>query len=204
MTVITKEEILKGLTDVPLALIALILGILLIRKAHVRQEWKYLFCILFPSAVLGVIVHTFSIHGTLYIIIWLVLNVLMFELIRTFAHLMKNYVEKNQEEEKKITYVYEGILLIASEILVFIKPDKSIYLFVIFSVICIIRIFVVMFTEGGISTKITIMMMVFLLALILQALKARFPAGVAIAHLLVCINLFVLYEMALEGETHDE
>ena len=188
-------EMLKGLSDVPIALISFVFGLLLLKK---KKEWSSLFLLIAVSAVLGAVVHTFDFPRAWNRAIWIVLYIFLYELIRRFAHLMVCYVSGKTDKERTPVYILEAVLYAVTLIFMFCVDINDIYVFVVFAAVMLVRVACAFVRFRPVPFKAGLLMAVLIFPLALQALEAVIPYAVLIEHMILAAALFIAYLMARE------
>lgn len=188
-------ELLKGLSDIPIAIIALIFGILLWKK---KKQWASLFLLISVSAVFGAVVHSIDFPRGWNRAIWIVLYIFLYELIRRFAYLMVCYVSGKQSAERSCVYIIEAVLYAVTLVFMFTLDINDIYVFVVFAVIMLIRVLIALIKCRPVPFKARLLMIVLLFPLALQALEAAIPYAVLIEHVILAAALCIAFVMAKE------
>lgn len=188
-------EMLKGLSDIPIALIALVFGVLLRKK---NKEWSSLFLLITVSAVLGAVVHTFDFPRVWNRVIWIVLYIFLYELIRRFAHLMVCYISGRAERERTLVYILEALLYGVTVVFMFAVSINDIYILVLFALIMLVRVVTSMVKFAPALFKARLLMAVLLFPLVLQALEEVIPYAVLIEHIILAAALCIAFSMAKE------
>ena len=188
-------EMLKGLSDIPIALISFVFGLLLWKK---RKEWSLLFLLIAVSAVLGAVVHTFDFPRAWNRVIWIVLYIFLYELIRRFAHLMVCYVSGKAERERTPVYILEAVLYAVTLVFMFCVDINDIYVFVVFAAVMLVRVACASVRFRPVPFKAGLLMAVLIFPLALQALEAVIPYAVLIEHIILAASLCIAFVMARE------
>ena len=189
-------ELMKGLTDLPIALLSALFGVLLIRKGS-EKKWSSLFFLLCAAAALGASVHCFILPEPYISMIWAVEYILLFASVRRFAALLIGYAENAKQPERAAIFAAEGALYLGAVILRFCGSRFDIYLFVIFAALCFFRVGVCLLKNRPVSKIVRVLIAFLLAALLAQALKTVIPGGVVIGHGMIAAALFVIYRLAL-------
>jgi len=177
------HEVMKGATDLPIALIALLIGLLLRKKRS--KDWGLLFQLVAVSGLLGAAVHMFALPMLGLQLTWMLLYILLFESIRRFSLLMAGYLSKTQIREKTAVYWTEGILFLAAAVTLFLHQGKDIYFLVVFMVIMVTRIIISLFRTGFASKKANALIVIVLVPVVLQAVAELLSAAVVMEHLCI-------------------
>jgi len=194
----TSHELLKGLTDLPLAIAALLLYILADRKHAVRREWRWVFLLLSLSAAMGVAAHCFILPQRMNDILWLVLFAVMFELVRAFSHSVVNHLRREDRRELLFVRILELVFYLLADAITLTVHAHGIYSFVFFCALLIVRMFVCALRCSELPRRILRIIGVLFAGLVMQAIKSVFPLGVTIGHLIVLIALIMVYKLACD------
>ena len=191
----TAEELWKGFTDVPIALLAVLFGLLLRRK----KGWREMFFLLAVTALLGTAVHVLVIPEPLHSVLWSVEFALLFALIALFAHRMEVYLTQKPVKEPK-DVLFSGLALwVCAVILRFTYPNLDIYMLVPFAVGLMIRMILCFARQEKKPRLMKLLLPVLLAALAAQALKDVIPYGVVLVHAFIAAALFLVYRMGRES-----
>ena len=189
-------EAMKGFTDLPIALLALLFGILQMRKE--KKEWGTLFLLIAVSGLMGAAVHIFALPRRALQLLWLVLYVLLFEDIRRFAMLMIAYISGIDGKERRIVWIAEGSLYAGAAVLLFAREGWDIYLLVVFMAFMFCRIVACLVRRGFSPAKATGLMAMLLVPILLQALAAVVSFAVVVEHIVVAAAEFVAHSIGQE------
>ena len=199
MISVSLYELLKGLSDIPLAVLAVVFCVILFKNRAVRKGWPVMFIFLAVSAVMGTALHCFSIAEPRNSRLWAILLALMFESVRQFSFLMVSNMEPAFCSEKRSVQSAEAIILIIAVWLEFSSSRKGIFAFVAFSMLMLARIFIRMIKFPH-SSKINVIFILLFSGALLQSFRDVIPGAVVIAHLLVAAALFFIFRLAAEEE----
>ena len=188
-------ECLKGLTDVPLAVIALILGIILRCNTAVRRGWSDLLFLIALSALLGIAVHTFAIPRPYLSILWLVLYPALFELVRLFSQLIMECVSGDRMKEKCLVRMIELVLCTVAVVLNFMANEADIFVFALFCFMLLFRMLACILRCKGAPGRVTVLLILLTVSLLLLALKYVIPNSVPMSHIICTVSLFIIYCM---------
>ena len=186
-------EVMKGVTDIPIALLAFWIGILLLKKE--KKEWGGVFLLVAVSGLMGTAVHVFSLPDICRKLLWVVLYVLLFEDIRRFTKLMIAYISGSGEKERRVVWHVEGILYVCAVIVLLVRGRGDIYLLVVFMAAMFWRIIVCLGRSGFSPAKATGLMAMLFVPILLQALDQIIPCAVVIEHIVLAAALFVAYHI---------
>ena len=191
-------ESLKGFTDIPIALFALVLGIISAVKFGCKYRWSVLFYIISVSAVFGTVVHAISMKPILLDILWVVLYILLYEAIRRFSHILTDYITGKQSSENRCIVTYEAVLYAVTVVLMFVANVNEIIVFVIFSATMFIRVIVCLFRSKDIPSKAYVLLAVLIFPLLLQAFENLIPYAVVIEHIILLFGMAIAYLICKE------
>lgn len=190
------NEILKSLTDVPIAIVALVLGIYAGRNR--KKEYEYFFLLITAAAIIGTVAHATDLPLGIYRVVWVILYLLLFEIVFRFSSIFCLYIDNSREYPKKQFRILELILFVCASITVVIIDRYDIYFFVIFDVICLTFLIMRMVKAKKLKPKVKIILLLAAIALILQGLTDLIPYVVAVAHIVVAVVLIILYSLSDE------
>lgn len=200
MTLNTTPEILKGVTDLPIAALALIFGLLLAKK-DVGKGWRNLFFLIAVAGVLGAFAHIFDYSPLIYEILWTILYILLFELIRRFAGLMVCYIIGEDRGEMPLVFILEGVIFAVTVLCLFLAPFNEIYIFVVFATIMFLRL-IVCLVRCQRRPRLAVILIVSLSApLAAQILEDVLPYAIVIEHILIAAVMFLAYRIGAEAKT---
>lgn len=192
--------ILMGLTDLPIAAVAVAFGILLQRRHGGAGGWAKWYFLIGISAVLGATVHIFAWNKTAKNIIWVGLYILLFEAVRRVGLLFRNGMLGKKHREQLWIYLTEVIFYGVTVIGLFKFPFNEIYIFALFAVIIFARLFDAYRTAEKVSFSFKVVFALTAVAIILQ-LFTGFGAGfVAAEHIVLAAALIVTYGIAARAE----
>ena len=187
------EELWKGLSDLPIALLAIVFGCLLLRRK--ARAWSAIFFLAAISALFGAAVHSFAIPEPYLSILWCGLYVLLFELIRSFTHRLIGCITGQKERERRIVRVIETALYLAAVLCLFLWKNADIYMLVLFAVLMTVRVVACLLRHPGMPRRVKLLMFTLLAALLFQALKTMIPYGVVLGHVMIAIAECVAYRV---------
>ncbi len=185
-------EMLKGLTDIPLALAACLFGILLTRR-KAGGKWAALFFLISVSAVLGTAVHVFAMPQAVWTVVWMILYVLLFEAIRRFGQLMTAYITGQKRQEYRAVRITEIALYLFTVSGMFFLPFNEILVFVFFAVLQFARIMIALIRYPQAPADAKRLPVFVVLPLVIQALSGVIPYAVVMVHILLIAALFAVY-----------
>lgn len=193
-------ELYKGLSNIPISLIAFFFGLKLMKRTSAHTEGCRVFMLSAGASVMGVILHCFRIKSPVFEILWIILYILLFEDARLFTEL----ILKTAGEDKPFcgfkSLIPEIVLLLASAIWVLFDPEGDIIPLTVFAFICIIRIAAGFIKNRTLPRPVLIMLCVLLAAILALALKNILPGAIVICHFLLAAVLYLLYCIAAAAE----
>ena len=185
------SEVMKGITDLPLALLAVAFGLLLRKKE--KNGWATLFFLVAAAALMGAAVHIIRIRKPYLQLLWVILYALLFESIRRFSLLTVTHISDCPTEEQTAVWAAEAVLYLGSVLLLFLADGRDIYLFVVFMAVMFCRIVVCLIRYGFRPAKVTGLMSLLLVPIVLQALAALIPFAVVAEHMILAVAQVVTY-----------
>ncbi len=191
------HEALKGFTDMPIALICILFGVLSGRIRAKKYASLY-FCIA-PAAVLGAVVHIFRMPPTARDIVWVVLYPLLYESVRRFTMLFTAYITGREKPESRVVLLTEAVLCLLSIGLMLFLHRYDMLVFLGFGALCVIRIAAAVIASRRLPWKAGIMLAGVPIPLLLQAFSERIPYAVVYEHIAITALLFVVYLMARDS-----
>lgn len=191
-------EMLKGLTDIPLALLSAVFCIILMKKQ--KKSWSVLFLLIFVSAFLGTAVHVFSMSFALYCIVWIILYALLFESIRIFTTLMVGYISGIKAKKNTVVFVIEAVLYAAAVVMLFIPDIYDIYALVAFMIIMLARVFICVINSKRIPRYAIPLSIFLILPVCLQALAEFIPYAVVMEHCSLIAALIIAFRISLSDK----
>ncbi len=191
-------EALKGFTDVPIALVALVLGIL--SKRNQRKEWGDLFLLIFLTAILGTAAHAFALSEALWRAIWVVVFAGMFEIDFMFTKLFSRYVNSSILFNEKRFRLMQIVFCLAAVIAVAGFGHKEMLIYVVYSFCCLAFLAKCFIRTRNVPKKATFFVSLLPVLLLLQAFNAVIPYAVVIEHIVLTVILFVLYSISIDKQ----
>ncbi len=185
---------LKGLTDLPITLIAFIFAILLVKKTD--KQWTILFFLIAVGGLLGTVVHTFALPVLINRLIWIVLYLILLEIVRRFALIMVWCASGEKQKERISVYVAECIMYAVTLILLFRDSIDSIYVFVVFAALIFVKMAVAMLKFRRTTLKVNLFVVGLLVPLLLQAVSDFLPYAVVYEHIAIVVEMFVAFSLA--------
>ena len=187
------EELWKGLSDLPIALLAVVFGCLLLRRK--ARAWSAIFFLVAVSALFGAAVHSFAIPAPYLTVLWCGLYVLLFELIRSFTHRLTGCITGRRERERRAVRVIEAALYLAAVLCLLLWDGADIYMLVLFAVLMTVRVAICLIRHPGAPRRVKLLMLTLLAALLFQALKTVIPYGVVLGHVMIAVAECVAYRV---------
>lgn len=197
ITFTETEELWKGLTDLPIALLAFVFYGLFFRYKNERgAAWRLVFLLLGIAGTLGASVHIFVMNRIVWDILWIILYVFLYETVRRFLALMAGIVTLGRHlnaGETRFILILEAVLFLGSAVLVVLDGMADIYLFVFFSLLAIAPVVWGSFTGAGTNRTVKTLVILLTLAAVSQIVKELIPYGVVIGHTLILASLTFVY-----------
>lgn len=187
-------EVIKGFTDVPLALVTLVFGIL--SKRNNRKEWGDLFLLIFLTASLGAVAHAFELPKVLWRSMWAVIFAGLFEIVFKFTKLFSRYVNSSINFNEKTFRCLQVILCFAAIIAVAGFGYKEMLIFVVYSFCNIVFLARCLIRRSNVPKKATFFVSLLSVVLLMQAFSTMIPYAVDIEHIVLTMILFVLYSIS--------
>jgi len=187
------EELWKGLSDLPITLLAIVFGCLLLRRQ--ARAWSGMFFLTAVSALFGATVHGIAIPQFCLSVLWCGLYMLLFELIRRFALLITDCITGKREREQRPVLVLEAGLYLAAVLCLFLWKSADIYMLVLFAALLVVRIAFCLIRHPGAPRRVKILMLTLLAALLFQGLKTVIPYGVVLGHVTIAAAECVAYRI---------
>lgn len=196
----TPEEMWKGLSNIPIALLALICAVLLLCRKGVKNEWIAVCFLGTFCSIMGITVHTFLIDKPLIQFLWMFLYILLFELTRIFSHRLVCFIANNDEKEKIPVIIIEAVLYAAAAVLLFVWNGKDIFMLVVFAFLEILRIVVCLIKHPKAPLSVKLLLADMALSMVFLALEDFIPYAVVFCHLLIAAALFIYYVIAIKDK----
>ena len=189
------EETLKGLTDLPISLAALVIALLLRKEKITKPEqrlWGLFALILAYSAFLGAAVHTLDLGEGFRKAVWVILFPGLYALGCTMYLILTRAMPNGSRSVRPWLLIPAAVGLLASEILMLLGNDADILVFVAFGVLAVVPAFVRIFRRGFGWKHLGAMMLLLLAAALCQVLSFVSPYLVAVEHVFM-LAAFVFY-----------
>ena len=196
MQISSAIEFYKGITDIPLVLVAGFFAIFL-KKFDDKKNWSSFFMTLAGVAFIGAVVHIFTMDDLYHKIIWAVLYILLYEVIRNLVVVIGEYITGQAWRYPKLMWIAEAVFVFFSLGFLFTNSKYDIYVFVAF---CVINLAWVIYFVGKnkLTTKFILFIAACIVSVALQLLKEIVPYAVAIEHITMLVATCVLFSMALD------
>ena len=189
-------EALKGFTDIPLAILSLIFGIILVKKR--RTGWGILFLTVAVAAVMGTVAHAVAIPTVALNLLWTVLYVFLYEAIRRFGCLTVALITGESRPEPRVIFCAEGILYILTLLWMWLGwPLNDILVLVVFMVMIFVRVTVCIVRTRHVPRSLCLLMGILLIPILLQMFESVIPYAVVAEHTLLALSLCVAFAIAL-------
>ena len=195
----TFLEAVIGLTDLPIAVSAIIFSILSLKNGN--KGWGAVFFFTGISAIIGTVAHTFTFPSAVYRIIWTVLYLLLFESVRRFAVIMIGYVRKPFVFGKYIMAA-EAILYIVCLFFLYAVEKYDILILVVFSALCLGSLVYNLVRYKYRNKYIYLIFGLLVLAVLLQILAGKLRFLIVLEHLSLFAALFAVYLMSRESRNN--
>lgn len=190
------QEAIKGFTDLPIAVVALIFSVMLKRKG--KESFAELFGLTALSAVAGALVHIFKFTSTAKNLIWIGLYLALFEAIRRFAYLMSNYIKAEQKPEKIFFYSLEGVLYLLAVVLMLFAGKFDMACLLVFGAVNVLRILISAVKSKRMPLKVVMLLVFAVFGIAFQFSSGTLPFAVVYEHALIFAMLFTVYLIAKE------
>lgn len=192
------NEALKGFSDIPISVISFVFFLLLSKKEN--RSWKNIFLLVSLSSFIGALVHIINFGNLIKNIIWIVLYVLLFELVRRFSLQFISFIKGKNEREKTIIYVFEIVFYVVAAIGLFFYPKYDILAFVAFSFIVFLKVLICFITIKKVPSDAKLLIILLLFPIVLQIFSRIIPFAVLTEHLIIAAALFIAYKIAKKQE----
>jgi len=194
------EEILKSITDLPIAIVCLIFAIILLRAKSDKKGWGIFFALTFVSAALGAVVHAIEPYTGLYKVLWAIEYLFIYESIRWFGILLVAYAKREDYHNIRNMMIVEIWCFLFSVILMLYGNSLDIYFVVVFGLIVLLWLVIEMYKNERFNIKLIIICFCALMAGTFQALKNTMTYGVVIGHVFIVAAVVVLYLFITDSE----
>ncbi|MCQ2551927.1 MAG: hypothetical protein MJ148_01060 [Clostridia bacterium] len=195
------QELLTGLTDIPIAILSLIFTILLARKTSRNFDGYMTFALICFSSILGTIAHTTNLTGAAYKWLWAVLFVFLFESIRWGSFLIMSGIDPGVRKHTTKAIIVEAWLYLFALILILTNKPRPYYLYflVAFAVVMVVWTIVLIVKSKKYTKYHIIMLASGAIAALFQALTEVVPYAESIEHIFIMIAMAALYLIAKEN-----
>lgn len=188
-------ELIKGVSDLPVSLLALVLGYLLRERG--QNRWALVFFLAGIGAAMGAFVHAVPLELKVFRTVWLMLYSLLYGTVLLFRLRVLN------EPPKGYLYILGALLWLVTVILLLRGSGWDIYVFALFAAVVLIPVFFRIFAQPDASPYLKRMLIAAAPALAFQALKAVIPYGVVLGHVCLMVALIFAYCVAAqESDTY--
>ena len=195
-------ESVKGFTDLPIALVAAVFGILTLKKSN--KNWGIFFLLIAVAGLLGAIAHIISFSQTCKNIIWTVLYILLFECIRRASLLFANYIKQKGEKEKPFLFSAEAVCYLAALCLMFFVGDYDIYILCVFAAISLARTAIPFFRVKTLPRFSVAFVGLLVPPVLFQIFSKAIPYAVVYEHIFILAELFLAYQISSESKTQND
>lgn len=186
-------EALKGFTDLPIAVLSLIFGLLTAKK---NKNGAILFFLISFAAFLGTAVHVIDFSPFINKAIWVILYPLLFEAVRRASLFISSFVKGKKQSENKIIFAVELPLLAAAIIIMYLIDDYDMLVFGAFALICLLRCAGSFLGVKKIPRPAIFLVILLIFPIILQAFSKVIPYAVVFEHIVIAFLLYTVYKMA--------
>lgn len=191
------SELLIGLTDLPIALFSILLGMMLKKKN--QKEWSSVFLLIGIAGILGATAHSLNLQKLPTIVIWCFLYPCLFESVRRYVLCFSSRLQSKKEAELPFVFVAEIICFVgALGTLVFcFEKNIDILFLVAFAAVEFVRLLLCLFRTKPLSKSALLLLILLLVPLSLQAFSAFIPYSVVAEHIFLAVELFLCARFAL-------
>lgn len=188
-------EMLKGISDLPIAALAAVLAFLL-PGGRAAREWRALLLMVSVSALFGAAVHVFAVPEQVLSFAWTALYILLFELVYVFCRLILRCIDRKGFRRPRAVRAVQTGLYLASAVCLFAAPGADIYVFVLFAAMLFAVVVFRLLRAEHPPRSVIALLLILLAALLCQGLKSVIPYGVVWGHVFIAAALFVLFFIA--------
>lgn len=190
------NQVLTGLTDIPVAAAAFILAFLVKKKNKVR--YSVLFFHTGAAAITGFTVHTFLFSQTVTALIWVFLYPVIFEAVFEFVLLYAPYFYSGSDPHAVLFRIIQIVCCVCAAAAVAFFGKYDMFFLIIFSLFCLAYIAGCIIRSKKPSGKTVSLTLLVTFILILQAASGIIPFATAAEHFLVIAVMIILYFVSLE------
>ena len=187
-------ELLKGLTDLPLALLAAAFALSLHGKR--RTAWARLFWEICAAALLGVAAHSFALPPAAHLALWLVLYALLFACVCGFDARLSTVILGGAPAGRAMRCAALCGYL-AAAVTLLLRCGWDIYFLVAYAAAAFCRLFVCLARRHFRPCAVLWLLLLLLAPIALQAAAAVLPFAVVAEHLVLLAALCFVYRIAL-------
>lgn len=187
-------EALKGFTDIPSAVVALVLGLLALRRRD--REGAALFLIIAAGGFLGSAVHIFELPELIRRIVWVFLHMALFEAVLRFTLLFNSFLSGGRKSRAKQFRFLEVVLYFGAVAAVLACGRRDMLFFIAFSAVCMVQLIICMIKADKKPKRALVLITFIPLLLILQTFSKIIPYSVVFEHAIITMILFIIYSMS--------
>ncbi len=196
MLINSLPELYKGLSDIPIVIVAIIFGILLYNNKDKEHRDGGIFFLVAICGLGGIILHSFSMNYKLHSILWGILYLFLYILVGAFSTELIALCNAKTKQGNSIIHFVGIICFVASCLCLYKNNGFDIYVFVLYAALALINCLITIKKYGKFD-KFSIFMFIFIiLAIIFQAFKTIVPYGVAWGHICLIFSEISLFLMA--------
>ena len=196
-------EFLKGITDLPIAIVCVIFSVLLYRKRHGKDRicllWALEFLLIGAAGLAGCLSHCFQLSDRFSLILWCILFVMLFELSKGFYILYLEALDRGKflsREKVILVSVFEYVCCALSILVLFIRKEYAIFVFAAFGFVLAVLLVLHTKRHEEVFPGLGRLIAVVFLAALAQVLKVFFgDISIVVAHTLVLLSVIILYEI---------
>ena len=196
-------EILKSVTDGFIALIALysFFSVLSIKEGGDREKklkWCILYALISVGSVLGCVVHCISPKGSLYLLLWVPLDIIMFESVGRFSSLLPDCIgAPTKPALLRLCELSAGILLFAAVIaLRCLEMHQAIYPLAVYALANAVYLASELLKAGPLSRDIKTLFLFVLLSMLSLVGKLLSEYAIVLCHIFICAIFFSLLKIS--------
>lgn len=187
-------EALKGFTDIPIAVLSLVFGIILSHNETSKKRAP-IFFLLSVSAFAGAAVHILDLKDFYKKLVWIFLYMLLFETVRHFGNFLCEFIS-NDKNDGHYIYAAESVLYILAVVFMLFVNKFDMIFFILFGALQIIRIALCAFKVKRVPKLAILLFVSLIFPILLQAFESFIPYAVVIEHLILTADLCIVFFMA--------
>lgn len=202
LTLDSAAELAKGLSDVPIALMALIFAFIVMphraEDSPKARKWAEVFFLTSASAFMGSFVHVFLFPESVLRWLWIFLYILLYETVRSFRAVLLGVINGTPPtaESRPLRIAVLAAYLL-SAVNRFFHTEIDIYVFLVCSLVLLIPVLAALFRKRALwGLKASVLLLVFSTAV--QAMRSFIPGAVMIAHVFIAAAMFLILRVAVK------